>query len=344
VNRSYNRLIALGLLFLAVSVFSATAGSYDSRQRGSDSFGSGARASTYRINPDMTYPSVSGGVLLQFLRDSSNKQMPNIAVINLKSHEVKEMTVWFDDATDVHIVSAAAGLGAGVVVSGYARSKDGITAKYIAQLDAQGVVTHVIRTNPYLASSLCLNQDGSVWTAGQVDNRDVPKTYRVIREWSMTTGLRAAVLPYTEFSLPSGIRGETNSGTFFRCARGEIFLYRSSDGLLARIDLRTLAVTIVSVRPRNSGAVTTDFECLDNGIVYSSVVFRQDKQSRTVGELLYAKIAGNSNSWSVQQNLPGNTEVDSVPLLRGVDAGSLVFATHSAGSDPKFVELVWTSP
>jgi hypothetical protein len=299
--------------------------------------------STYRINPDMTYPTVSGGVLLQFFRDSFEKDVPNIALTNLESHEVKEMTVWFDDTTDVHIVSAAAVLGSGIVLSGYARSKNGITAKYIAQLDAQGVVTHVIRTNPYLASSVCLNQDGSVWTAGTVDNRDVPNTYKVIREWNMTTGLRAAALPYKDFSLPSGIRGETNSGTFFRCARGEIFLYRSSDGLLARIDLRTLAVTIGSVRLRNSGAVTTDFECLDNGSVYSSVVFRQGKRPRTVGELLYAKIAGNSNSWSVQQSLPGN-DVDSVPVLRGVDAGSLVFANQSASSDRHFVELVWTNP
>ena len=335
--------IASGLVLLTLVGFSAIAGSYDRQQRGSDR-ASGARVSTYRINPDMTYPSVSGGVLLQFLRDSSNKQMPNIVLTNLRNHEVKEMTLWFDDATDVHIVSATAGLGAEIVVSGYAHSKDGVTAKYIAQLDAHGAVTHVIRTNPYLASSVCLNQDGSVWTAGKVDNRDVPQTYRVIREWSMTTGLKAAALPYREFFLPSGIRGETNSGTFFRCGRENLFLYRSSDGALATVDAHTLAATIVSVRLMSSGMVTTDFECLDNGTIYSSVVLRQGKQPRTFGEVLYARIAGDSNSWSVQENLPVNADVDSVPVLRGVDDGSLVFANQSAGSDPHFVELVWTTP
>ena len=85
-------------------------------------------------------------------------------------------------------------------------------------------------------------------------------------------------------------------------------------------------------------------ECLDNGTIYSSVVLRQGKQPRTFGEVLYARIAGDSNSWSVQENLPVNADVDSVPVLRGVDDGSLVFANQSAGSDPHFVELVWTTP
>jgi hypothetical protein len=344
VNRMCHNFIAFALSVLAVAALSASTGSRDSGARHSGSATSRHRTSKYQINPDMTYPTVSSGMLLQFLRDSSNRQTPNITLINLESHRVKEMRLWFDDSADVHIVSATASPDASVVVSGYARSKEGITAKYIAQLDSQGTVIHVIRTNPYLASSVCLTADGFVWTAGRVDKLDVPETYRVIRKWSLTTGLKATALPYADFSLPSGIKGEANSGTFFRCTHGGMFLYRGTDGLLARIDPGTLAVTKTTVKQSTSGAITTDFECLEDGSVYSSIVFRQDKRPKTVGEILYAKIAGTSSSWNVQSNLPVNAEVDSVPVLRGVDAGSLVFANQSAASDPHFVELVWTNP
>lgn len=108
---------------------------------------------------------------------------PQVRVYN-QSGLVLPITVSFPDSGTVSVegVTALNG-GPGALVSGSAWSQSGQFATFLAWIDNKGNTTKVIRTNPFLATRICLAPDGSIWAFG-VNAENTQADDEVVRHFS----------------------------------------------------------------------------------------------------------------------------------------------------------------
>jgi hypothetical protein len=304
-----------------------------------------SRQQTFAMDSGMTYPYVDKGKLIRYVRQSADEKAPNIELVDLQSRAISKKTLWFDGAKTVQITSAALAGDGSVIVAGSTRTASGITAKYIAQINSAGSVTHVIRTNPYLALDLCVSNDGFVWTLGTISREDVPDSMRVLRKWSMTDGLAAALLPRKVLPAGLGRNPDPRFPTFLRCGLHSIILYSALDNVMVKVDQTSLEATILNVAPLQSDVrAITGFVYTENDEVFISTVQRTKNQPR--GEFLrLIHPSGNSSAphWEKTQE-PQKTD-GMLTILCGVDGREIVYAEQSPDAPyDSPVNLVWISP
>jgi hypothetical protein len=92
--------------------------------------------------------------------------LPVLALFDSSGAQVRSGIVWFSSAAKVSVRGVTVDDRGAIFVSGAARSNDGALADFIAQLNPEGQVSDIVRTNPYLGLHLCTSIPGSVWALG----------------------------------------------------------------------------------------------------------------------------------------------------------------------------------
>lgn len=96
----------------------------------------------------------------------ADPNVPVLALFDSTGARVRTGTVWFPSAVRVSVRGVTVDDMGTIFVSGAARSKDGALADFIAQLDPEGRVSDVVRTNPFIGLHLCTTANGSIWSLG----------------------------------------------------------------------------------------------------------------------------------------------------------------------------------
>ena len=115
--------------------------------------------------------------------------LPVLALFDSSGARVRSGTVWFSSAAKVSVRGVTVDNGGTIFVSGAARSSDGALADFIAQLNPEGQVSDVVRTNPYLGLHLCTVAPGNVWALGyDRDARRNGSPNLMLRQFDLSKG------------------------------------------------------------------------------------------------------------------------------------------------------------
>jgi hypothetical protein len=115
--------------------------------------------------------------------------LPVLALFDSSGAQVRNGTVWFSSAAKVSVRGVTVDDRGAIFVSGAARSYDGALADFIAQLNPEGQVSDVVRTNPYLGLHLCTTAPGSVWALGyDRDARRNGSPNLMLRQFDLSKG------------------------------------------------------------------------------------------------------------------------------------------------------------
>jgi hypothetical protein len=282
-----------------------------------------AKHTSFVLPGDYVHPRVDKGNALRFLRHSDNHNIPNIEIVDLHTASVFHRILWFEGARSVDVTAIAASQGGGVIVSGFAVGDAGEAANYLAELDADGRVSHAIRTNPYLASDICVDGDGLIWSIGLVTKEGMPDTYRVLRKWDVNKGIIGALLPRRLFSNVVDNKETSLSQIFLGCGLKSVAVYSRPENLVVFVDTPTLSPTFCKLNPVDSSVeVLTGFAYSQNGLMFVGATAANRDGSRS-GEVLRLIPARSSQmQWSKELRVPvaGNTAE-----LCGIDGTEIVY-------------------
>lgn len=112
-----------------------------------------------------------------------------LALFDSSGAQVRNGTVWFSSAAKISVRGVTVDDRGAIFVSGAARSNDGALADFIAQLNPEGQVSDVVRTDPYLGLHLCTTAPGNVWALGyDRDARRNGSPNLMLRQFDLSKG------------------------------------------------------------------------------------------------------------------------------------------------------------
>lgn len=129
----------------------------------------------------------------------SSSTAESAALYNDEGEVLFRALVWFPDATDVRIKSAAATDQGKLIVAGSSVSKDGAIADFIAEVAERGIV-RALRTTPHVPDLICVSGN-LVWTYGW--NRRSDESFdNLLAAYDLTKGLIYSGLDRKSVTLP----------------------------------------------------------------------------------------------------------------------------------------------
>jgi hypothetical protein len=307
-------------------------------------------------NPGMSRPVLSRGYLLQFRDKTAERALPNIVVYDATGKLYLQATVWFEGATKMAIRGAAMSPDGKVVVSAAAvRGQDRPSVRYLAKLNKAGNVTDTIDTADYLATNLCVQDNGDVWTIGFSMQELNDPSATVLRDWKFNKGLLHALLPRS--TMERGFLNSWRLGTqsYLACNSQIIGIY-SNNSQWIEVNSQTLKVTQWKIEGEppvdgtgaSPGRRTTGIAISDDGHVYGSfaersawvpagVDLREENmrwtRRRGLQELTFDPETGAAAWVPIEGTVMGGWRPGHLERLLGVSGGSLIYTQiHEADS------------
>lgn len=262
---------------------------------------------------------------------------PAVVLYDRSGHVAQEGIVWFKDARSVSIGGAAVSKAGELVVSGGTQNDAGVIANFIASIGADGHVSQVIRTTPFLPFHLCDPGDGTVWSFGidrDSEGRGVKESLR-LRHYSLAKGQLAAMLDSTMLDSPSwsltqgGYPGAVN----FRCTSTKVALLNvvSSEYVEVDIPTNTLRIRKLNPLPSMKEVRVTGFALTESGDVFVSLHDRTSQPPRS-GVFKLTFNAADVGSWNPVANTVGAyLHGGPVERLLGADGNDLVYTRDLGG-------------
>jgi hypothetical protein len=306
--------------------------------------------------PGMSRPVLSRGYLLQFRERTAERSLPNIVVHDAAGKLYLKATVWLEGATTMAIRGAAMSPDGKVVVSAAAvRGPDKPSVRYLAKLNKAGTVTDTVDTADYLATNLCVQDNGDVWTIGFSPQELKDPSATVLRDWKFNKGLLHALLPRSSMERGFLNAWRISSQSYLACNSQVIGIY-SNNSQWIEVNPRTLQVTkwkiegepLVDDTGASPGRQTTGIAISDDGHVYGSFAersawmpagaeLREDNmhwtKRRGLQELTFDPETGAAAWVPIEGTVMGGWRPGHLDRLLGASGGSLIYTQlREAGS------------
>lgn len=248
----------------------------------------------------------------------------------------KEAYFWLEGASRVGVDYAAVTKSGKVLISGGARTKEGLAAFYIAEI-VDGRPKRIIRTTPFAPVYICEGEADTVWAYGfeRNDEGDRVPAGPMLRQFSFDKGQLKAMLLISDlapgWNLPEGsYLGEVN----MRCTPSTVGIYnaRSSEWVQFDVKTNTLRVAKVDPLPPPSKMRITGFAFTDSGDVFASFHDRS-KSLPMSGLFQLAFDSGGNGKWVFVPGTVGPYRRGSpIEKLMGTDGTSLVHTRSVDGN------------
>lgn len=201
---------------------------------------------------------------------------PNAELYDREGILVTEVRIWFPDALRITLYDVSPLPDGGVVASGQAGTKEGITS-FLAKTNASGTLVSLLRLQTLImAARVCQASDDTIWTF----ERNVKKesandlTYPLVQQYSFETGLLNSYLPRESVALHAHAvaAGGGPNGSFLVCGKHHISLYLNQTNEYIQIDVDTQSLQRwkMDMAPLTQAKVT-GFAVTENGRVYASL-------------------------------------------------------------------------
>jgi hypothetical protein len=275
--------------------------------------------------------------LITFEVDAATPSTPNVSIYGRDGRLSRQIVIWIPEAMRVFLDNVVLTTDGRILATGVADSNDGKRAAFIAITDVAGKVTSVIRTNPFLASQLCLGPDGTVWTFGDVPSTGTASaevSAGLLRNYDFGAGLLHEFLPRSSFpasrNAPAFLSG-VGKEVAMRCSQSELVIYSGPAREVIVMNFSDLIITRWKDRRSTRALPMLGFALTASGTIYSSLtsVPEQTDEKNAKAGLYELQFDAPTHSavWlpvmRIQQSGPP-TDSD-VTLLLGVDGNALVY-------------------
>lgn len=210
------------------------------------------------------------GYLISLTPETASPNLPNVRLYDARGQLTRQSAIWFSDAETVFILSTAVTNKGNIVASGTAVKADGTRAYFIAGTDASGKVTNVVQTNPFFPANICVAQDDTVWSFGDLGSN--PETdRRLLRQFDLRKGLIASYLPDSLFGgtrVRPAIRGGDGDEVYFRCSVNRMVIYSGVSGKYLEFDPVDGSARQFSIDRSSNNLPVRGFALTDKGEAY----------------------------------------------------------------------------
>lgn len=218
---------------------------------------------------------------------------PNAELYDREGKLVSEARIWFPDALRITLFDVSPLADGGVVASGQAETKEGITW-FLAKTNASGAPVSLLRLQrPVMAGRICQASDDTVWTFERDVNKESANdlTYPLVQQYSFEAGSLNSYLSRESVALRAHAvaAGGGPNGSFLVCGKHQISLYlnQTNEYIQIDVDTRSLQRWKMDMGPLAQARVT-GFAVTENGRVYASLYEVQpesDRKTRGLFEL-----------------------------------------------------------
>jgi len=112
---------------------------------------------------------------------------PGVVAYDREGRVAREANVWPEGARTVSLGAGDVSQSGTLVVSGGTMNNAGEIANFIAEIGEDNQVRRMVRTNPFVATYVCAQDDGTVWAYG-FDREASRKSTLLLRQHSFEKG------------------------------------------------------------------------------------------------------------------------------------------------------------
>lgn len=306
------------------------------------SFSAKAQAANFGdvFNTDTwTFHNWDKGHLVAVRHDSSPTEA-SVVALDSAGKEVRNGIVWFDNAEEVNLTSAALTPSGSLLVAGGTHNKDLVIANFIAAIGDDRKVSKVVQTNPFVPSQICSSQDGRVWALGWEREKSKTDSYALLREYSLDSGLLRTAIPRASTKL--SIAGRYAGDTRLICSPDAVLLYQATSGELFRYDLKADSLKVTTIHPVDASSVLSGLALDSQGKLFASF-HRNGRPDGTPQDGLFELRSSISQAhWTLIPNSVATTDAgtNTFGSLLGFDKENIVFTRDRTSGAVSFGRLV----
>ncbi len=276
-----------------------------------------------------SFPIFSNGSLIERRIDLRTGTEKNISIYRPDSGQNAQFTLWIEGADRTSLTNLSLSDNNDIISTGFAAR--GTAATYFIRFsDSSAKDAIMVNTHAYLASAVCANPDGSVWTLGSRPRRVDGSYFGALRHYSRQGVVLDQALRTKNIGGEYSLASVDPRQVFLSCQNGDAYVYNNLSKTLSHFiaSLSRTDTWTISGPSDMSGQMITGFATSADGSVFAS--FKQAVSGPHARRQLF-RLVGTSARHAEWRPVPGTLNAGDPGgfwLLLGIEGKYLIDVTR----------------